>query len=509
MLESIRKGSRWLTWLFILTIGVVFVWFIGGGTGARQGAPTGGNVVQVGDISLGVADFQRARAAAEPRIREQLGGNVDSKMLRQILDTQTMRTLVDTAILADAANDLGLYVSKAEIQELVASSPGFRDETGKFDRERFDEYARYEFGSQANFIETIRNDLLRQKLVQLISDQASVSDGEARFSALHRLEGVRIAYVSLQTDRLAAGDELEEAEVAEYLDTHQDEIQVAYEERKAEYDQPERVTARHIALRILPESSDEDIAAVEARAQEVLGRLEAGEDFATLAAEVSDDLLTKNEGGSLGTFPRGEVNPALEEAAFALEAGERSGVVRSETAFHVIEVEEKLPAGLRTYDDVKLELAREKATERIARERADALTQELAEAVQGGASLEDAARERELTLERTDLLRRRADGFVPKLGASQELLTEAFALDMEAPSSDRIFEVGPRLVMIQLLERAQPEAGELDIEMITERVRLLNAKRNRLVQEWIDNHRASLEESGELLIDSSQVIRTS
>ena len=77
------------------------------------------------------------------------------------------------------------------------------------------------------------------------------------------------------------------------------------------------------------------------------------------------------------------------------------------------------------------------------------LADELAAAVKGGESLEDAARARELTLERSGWLRRRPDGFVPGLGASPDLMATAFTLE-PGQSSSRVFEVGDKLALVQL-----------------------------------------------------------
>jgi parvulin-like peptidyl-prolyl isomerase len=103
----------------------------------------------------------------------------------------------------------------------------------------------------------------------------------------------------------------------------------------------EQVRARHI------------LAETEQLAQEALAMIEKGElDFAEAAKQLSTDTTTKEDGGDLGWFPRNFMDPAFEEAAFALEPGQVSGVVPSQFGFHIIKVEEK--AADREYDPLVL-----------------------------------------------------------------------------------------------------------------------------------------------------------
>ena len=106
-----------------------------------------------------------------------------------------------------------------------------------------------------------------------------------------------------------------------------------------------------------------------------------------------------------------------------------SDPVKSDFGFHVIRVEQRDEAQVQDYESVREDLARELLITEASQEANRVLAEELAEAVREGKSLEDAARARRLTLERSDWIRRRPDGFVPGLGAAQDLLAAAFMLE--------------------------------------------------------------------------------
>ncbi len=508
MLDSFRKGQRWLTAIIIALVGFVFVLFMGVGDGLRPSGPTGNLVLELGDIRLGLSDFYRLRDQNEQDLRDRAGDQYDERAAAAFLDAQTLRNLEDGAILADGAMQLGLDVSNEEIKSIVRNAAAFRDEGGRFVPEAFENFAISRYGSQRQFLNVMRQDLLRQKMLNLLYGQASVSPAEVRMAALYGLEEARLAYVALDTTTLP-GESLDDAAAQAYLDENPDAVRSVWEERAALYTRPEEVHARHILVAV--ENADDE-AAVEAARAEALAlraRLIEGEAFADVAAAESDDAGTKESGGDLGFFPRGRNLAAFDDAAFALQPGDLSEPIQTNRGFHLILVEEKREAGTTPLEEVQLELARELATLGLAEERAQETANALAEKVRAGESLEDAARARLLTLERTSLIRRRADGFVPGLGAAPELLSAAFSLSEEAPSSPRIFPVGNNLVLIELIERPEPDAAALEDAILALETQLIEQKRGQLIQDWVDTRREQLKANGRLLVNADLVVENS
>ena len=126
-----------------------------------------------------------------------------------------------------------------------------------------------------------------------------------------------------------------------------------YKAKPERFKVDEQVRARHILI------AGKD-AAARAQAEKVLEEIKAGADFAKLAAERSADKGSAAKGGDLGFFGRGKMVPEFEAAVFALQAtGDLSGVVESQFGYHIIQLQEKKPASVRSFEEVKDELIKE------------------------------------------------------------------------------------------------------------------------------------------------------
>jgi peptidyl-prolyl cis-trans isomerase D len=499
MLDVLRRGQRWILAAVIVTVGAVFVLYIGVGQPLQRGPAD--TVVTVGDHHYDLRDFGRVREQQQRYYEGLLGDNFDARAAAPQLDSVAANILVQRAILVDEAERLGVRVTLDEIRDAIRAVPGLRGENGQFDREQYRRFVDYEYGTEQRFVEAIREDLLVQKVLALLASTADVSAVEARDALRLAREEVRLALVVLDGKTPPADFAVDDAAIDALLAGDATRVRTAYDQRQSEFNAPERVRARHILLRVPSDATPEKEEEVRVRAEEVLKRVRSGEDFAKVAAEASEDPGSKERGGDLGFFERGRMVKAFEDAAFSRPPGEVGDVVRSEFGFHVLRVEEKTAASSRAFDEVKRDLARELLAKDAGREHARALAERVAAEVRAGRSLEEAARGEKLTLERTEWIRRRPDGYVPGAGASPELLHAAFALPDARPSSDRIFEVGDNLVLVQRLEKKTPDEATLQASLEPERERLLGAKKNELHSAWIEARRTELADRGQLLVD--------
>jgi peptidyl-prolyl cis-trans isomerase C len=159
----------------------------------------------------------------------------------------------------------------------------------------------------------------------------------------------------IQVANLLAGKTF--SQLAENLKLEDADEHAFYDAHKQDYEQ---VRARHILIRAAGSPSAAEVGRKElsdaealAKAQDIRKKLAAGADFATLAAQESDDPGTKGKGGDLSFFKHGQMVPPFDQAAFSLKVGEISEPVKTQFGYHIIRVEAR-----KTYEDSKLEVDR-------------------------------------------------------------------------------------------------------------------------------------------------------
>jgi peptidyl-prolyl cis-trans isomerase D len=201
----------------------------------------------------------------------------------------------------------------------------------------------------------------------------------------------------------------------------QADLERAYTDNITQYQTPEQIRASHILLK----TEGKDDAAVKTRAEALLKQARSGTDFAELATKNSEDEGSAAKGGDLDFFGRGRMVPEFDTAAFALNPGEISELVKTQYGYHIIKLVDKKEGATRPIADVKQQL-----TDQIAFERAQTQAAELAQSLQSqitkAADLDTVAAARGLKVEESGYFAREEP--VLTLGASPELSARTFEL---------------------------------------------------------------------------------
>jgi foldase protein PrsA len=148
-----------------------------------------------------------------------------------------------------------------------------------------------------------------------------------------------------------------EKAIAPQIHISESDIKAFFDKNRAQFDKPEQIRARHI------------LTVDEGKAKEVLAKVKAGGNWDALAKEYSTDPGSKDKGGELGFFGRGQMVAPFEKAAFAAGVNQIIGPVKSPFGYHVIQVEEKKPATKASlaavHDQIKQQLTQQQQAQQV------------------------------------------------------------------------------------------------------------------------------------------------
>jgi len=198
-----------------------------------------------------------------------------------------------------------------------------------------------------------------QEVQQQLTQRKSVFPDEATYKKALAKAGLTEEKLRQQTRDQISVQKYLQSRLAQAGNVSDQATREFYDKNKAQMQAPERVHVRHILIGTGEKASPADKQKARQKAEDVLKRLQAGEDFAKLAQENSDDPGSKIRGGDLGWLVKGQnVPPAFEKAAFALtKPNELSPVVESPFGYHVIQFVERQASGPIPYEQVKPRIA--------------------------------------------------------------------------------------------------------------------------------------------------------
>lgn len=156
-------------------------------------------------------------------------------------------------------------------------------------------------------------------------------------------QGMSVDQLQKQTRTSLQIDKLIDSEINPKVAVQDADVQTFYQQNADHFKQGETVHASHILIAVPQHADPTQKQQARTRADQVLKQVRAGGDFAKLAREQSQDPGSAPNGGDLGFFAKGQMDPAFETAAFALKPGAMSGVVESSFGYHIIKLQERRP----------------------------------------------------------------------------------------------------------------------------------------------------------------------
>ena len=399
MFDFIRTNRRFM--MLILLVLVLPSFVLIGVSGYTNYVSGDKDLVVVGDSAVTLQEFEMARRNQLEQMQRSSMGRFDPEILnnrpaREML----LESLVDRRVLVTTANDEHFSVSDAALRQSIAQMPEFQED-GQFSAERYNQLLDAAGLSPRDFEQGQRGELALQRVLEPVANSALLPASVLAHiqDALTEERTVRLqtfpvsdyqkevivtdeeiqAWYESNKESLMVADQVavqylvlnEEVAMQAVGEVSETDLQSYYEQNKARYVTPPRVNVSHIQISVSAGASEEERSAARKEAEAIAERVAAEPtSFADVARETSQDVGTARDGGQLGWVTPGSWPAALEEAVFALEQGEVSGVVEGPGGFHVFianQVEaEKGESFEQAREQVETEVRRQLAAERFA-----------------------------------------------------------------------------------------------------------------------------------------------
>jgi peptidyl-prolyl cis-trans isomerase D len=453
--------------LLIICASMVITLIPGGlGGDVFGGGPGKGIVAKVNGADV-TAD--EVRLAARQMLQQQMPqGSPNMAMLLPFFAQRAAEQLITKQALLDEAQRMGFHASPEEVRDELQHGrygatffPG-----GSFiGQDEYDQMLQRANLTAAKFEEDVKNDLILTKLQAFINGSATVTEADIREQFAKQNSKVKFDYAVLKQEDIKKGLHPGDEELKAFYESHkaqyansvpekrkvkyalvdtgkaeenvqvtQDDLRTYYDAHRDQYRTPEQVKVSHILIKTpLPgpdgKVDEKGVAEAQRRAEDLQKQLKGGTNFEELAKKYSEDPGSAKQGGSLGWIGRGQTVPEFEKTAFSLPKGQLSDLVKSSYGFHIIRVDDKQEAHMKSLDEVKSEIEpviKHQKAQQIAQKKAEDLLKQAK--AQG---LDAAAAGQGVPVISSDFFARK--DMLPGLGPAQQFMDAVFAATEKSP----------------------------------------------------------------------------
>lgn len=480
MLQSLRDNLKG-TFAFIIIAIIIVPLALFGVESLFNGTGTGQEAAKVNGDDISEMDLRRAIYMQKQQMIARFGENLPADFISdERLREPVLNNLIDSELLRQSAVEQGMAISSQKLDQIILSAPQFQTD-GKFDADQFIAVLRNMGYTPATYKALLEQDMINNQLQQGLTASDFTLPNELAESTALSLQARDFSFVTLSM-----------ASALEGVAATEEEIDAYYAANKSQFVQSEQVAVEYIdltpdALMLKTDVSDEEIQAqyqqnmeafearVERRAAHILlelkddesekallveiqEKLAAGEDFAALAKEYSEDVGSNESGGDLG-FSAGDTFPEEFEVALAeLDIDEVSAAVETDAGIHIIKLLEvrgdKAPTLAEQKSSIVYNLTRAKAEEQFTE-----LLEVLAEESYNAESLGEVAELLDLDVSQSELFGRSGG---KGLMGNAKVLEAAFSDDVlnEGNSSELIELSEQRVTVVKLINHVESHIKE-------------------------------------------------
>ncbi len=387
VLQSIRERLTGILAFAILGILVVPFALVGVN---QYFTSSGGNIVaRINETEISTNDFNQSFSNYRRRMQSIMGAAYDPlEFDKLIVRRQHLDTLIDEELIIQAAQSMGLDVDDATLAEEIRRIPAFQVD-GEFNTDVYQSRLQSQGMSPKRFQNEMRAQFIVTQLPRNITASSIATSSELNeFVALldqGRSFGAALVPAEVSEDAVEFNDEQIGAWYDSHADDYQSEEQVIieyvlldaallpagplpeedflreqFEAQKARFISPEQRHVAHILIEVTPDAAEADIETARQTVEDLVKRARAGEDFATLAMENSQDQGSASEGGDLGWVEPGVMVQSFENAMYELSMeAPISEPVQTAFGWHVIKLQELRESTGQSFEEARMTLVNE------------------------------------------------------------------------------------------------------------------------------------------------------
>lgn len=483
VLSLMRKHAKsYLIKFMIALISLVFIFYFGFSLRSREVQ----KVAMVNGEAITEVDYHKAYRDLVRSFRNRYGDLWDEHMAERLnLKSTALNNLINQKLISEEARRLGFGVTEAEIQKFIMSYPAFQVD-GKFDKERYRSMLNRNQMSPEDFEALLSRDILEDKIKQFLLTFVPVTKQELRDQYTYANEEIKISYVVFKAQDFKQSVTVDQGAMREFFKEHRNDyripekvkaayvlfdprsfrnqVQLTEEEIRSYYEYhldrfkvPKRVRARHIFFPVPENAGETQEREIRDKAKRILNKARQGADFSALAREYSQDPSSRAKGGDLGYITKGDMAESFEKAAFALNEGEISDLVRTSRGYHIIKVEDIKEPRTKPMDQVRKDIISD-LTREISADKAHERCLSFMDHMPYEVDLPDYAKERGLEVHYTDFFSKRESP--PGLKANNEIRQTLFSLQ-ENETTDLV-ELNGKFYIFQVTDRKSSYLPEME-----------------------------------------------
>ncbi|MGA1839573.1 MAG: peptidylprolyl isomerase [bacterium] len=481
MLDKVRKNVKSFGVQIVIIvvvaafIGTIFLVWGHGGKQERQGMV----IAKVYDSEITYPEYQQEFIQLTQQYRNIYKDQWSDELAAKLdLKRMAFDNIVNYYILFYKAMEWGIQVPAEEVTDYIKKAFPIFQVNGVFSADRYHQVLDMQRLTPQKFENNIRKLLLFKKIQERVTGGFKISDQEIMEEFAKKNEKIRADYISIPFEKFSSQVKTSLEELKEYYESHLDkynlgerrsveylfvspkdfqedaeisdqEVEDYYKMHEGQFYVKKKIKASHILFSVPNDTSPEQEEKIKEKALDLLKKIENGEDFHELAKTFSDCPSSKR-GGDLGYFEKGKMDPEFEKAAFALNVGEVSQVVRSSFGYHIIKVEDIKPEHVSPLDEVRDRIVRALKSEK-GRELALVKLEDIVRKIYRGKFIREFAFEDRVTYKMEGPFIK--EQTLPVIGRNEEAMETIFSL--ETGEISRIVEK-PKGFFVFQLDKIEP-----------------------------------------------------